>query len=207
MDKTSLTSNFQLTIKVMFITAIFLLIFSVLIRVWIMHQHSSLIYSPATSPSSEIAVILGAGLRRDGKPTRVLQDRIEAGIKLFEAGKINKMLMSGSQTIAGYDEVNSMKEYAVMRGIPSNVILLDGRGFSTQKTCENIFSFKIDEVILISQKFHLPRALYFCSSLGIKSIGVYADMPGYRTSTLALWNLREIPATFVAFIQNLIKMK
>ena len=116
------------------------------------------------------------------------------------------MLMSGSQTIAGYDS----KFHEGVRGdagIPSNVILLDGRGFSTQKTCENIFSFKIDEVILISQKFHLPRALYFCSSLGIKSIGVYADMPGYRTSTLALWNLREIPATFVAFIQNLIKMK
>ena len=202
-----MTIHFQQFIKTIFIGAIILLFASVLIRIWIIYRYGSVLYSPDNSPSAPVAVIFGAGLRRDGKPTKVLQDRIQTGIDLYKFGKVDVLLMSGSQTFTGYDEVMSMRDYAIANGVPANAIQLDGRGFSTSNTCENILANRLERVLLVTQNFHLPRALFYCTSLGIESIGVSADTPGYRRTTIALWNIREIPATFVAFLQILSKMK
>ena len=207
MDKTHLNLHITQFIRLVFIFLIIALFSSVLIRVWFLLRFNPLIQTEKTAPDAEIAVIFGAGLRRDGKPTRVLRDRIDTGIALFNAGRVQKLLMSGSQMVSGYDEVSAMREYAESNGIPPNAILMDGRGFSTRQTCENIASARIKNVLLITQNFHLPRALFYCSEYGINSTGVLADKPGYRTLTLALWNMREIPVSFVAFVQNLCKIK
>jgi SanA protein len=200
-------TNFHSIVKALINVAIFAIIFSIVVRLGVLFKFRNEVFSPPSSPEGQIAVILGAGLRRDGSPTRVLADRIDAGIELFNSKKVTKIIMSGSQTVFGYDEVISMRDYAVSKGIPLSAIILDGRGFSTRETCQNLQQIGTQKVILVTQRFHLPRALLLCKFLGIDSIGVEADKPGYRTFTKVLWNLREIPATFAAFIQIMSTIK
>ena len=146
-----------------------------------------------------VAVVFGAGLYRDGTPTPVLQDRIKTAADLYLNGKVRKLLMSGDNRFVNYNEPGAMADHAVTLGVPEGDIVLDYAGRRTYDTCYRARDiFGLGEVVLVTQKFHLPRALYTCNKLGLNALGVEADSRIYRKSSLSYWYLRESIATFVA---------
>ncbi len=159
-------------------------------------------YSIQTVPPARVAIVFGAGLWRDGTPTTVLRDRINTAAELYFKGKVQKILMSGDNSYLDYNEPGAMHDYAVSLGVPDEAIVLDYAGRRTYDTCYRAQAiFGVHEAILVTQKFHLPRALYTCRALGMDVVGVTADSREYRLASLAWWNLRELPATVTALLQ------
>ena len=154
---------------------------------------------------TDCAVILGAGIR-DGKPTPMLRDRLLTGIELYKSGAAKKLIMSGDHGSEDYDEVNIMKSYAVEAGVPDSDIFMDHAGFSTYETIYRAREiFEADSIIIVSQKYHLYRALYIAERLGLKAVGVAADLNTYRGQTRR--DLREILARDKDFFKCIIKPK
>lgn len=158
-------------------------------------------YPLGVAPQGKIAIVFGAGLYRDGSPSPVLRDRVQTAAELYKSGKVQKLLMSGDNSTISYNEPGAMQKYAMQLGVPENAIVLDYAGRRTYDTCYRARSiFGITEAFLVTQDYHLPRALYICNILGLKTIGISADRRNYRLGTYLYWRLREIPATFTAFI-------
>ncbi|MGN1231641.1 MAG: vancomycin high temperature exclusion protein [Anaerotignum sp.] len=135
----------------------------------------------AAKLDADCILILGCGVREDGTPSLMLQDRLETGIALYEAGAAEKLLMSGDHGRKEYDEVNTMKDFATERGIPSEDIFMDHAGFSTYDSMYRARDiFCAEKVILVTQEYHLPRALYVAEKLGLEAYGVAALDVNYR---------------------------
>lgn len=150
-------------------------------------------------------IVLGAGIWGD-KPSPMLQDRLDEAIKLYEAGIAPKIIMSGDNGQEGYDEVNVMKDYAINKGIPSEDIFMDHAGFSTYESIYRAKEiFKVEKAIIVTQKYHLYRALHIGNKLGINVTGVGADPRKYSGQIFR--ELREILARNKDFIQAIFKLK
>lgn len=159
------------------------------------------IYLVDNSPSDRVAIIFGAGLKRDGTPTMVLRDRVETGVHLYFQGKVEKLLMSGDNQVNDYNEPEAMRRYAISLGVPEQAIVVDYAGRRTYDTCYRAKQiFGLGSAILVTQKFHLPRALFLCNALGINVTGVEAANRHYLKRSLFFWNVREQFATFTAFM-------
>jgi SanA protein len=155
--------------------------------------------SVETVAIDRVAIVFGAGLRRDGTPSPVLRDRVATAARLYFAGKVEKLLMSGDNRFLDYNEPGAMEGYALDLGVPQEDIVLDYAGRRTYDTCYRARDiFGLDSAILVTQSFHLPRALYVCNQLGLPAVGVPADQREYRESSILYWNLRETVATLVA---------
>ena len=162
-------------------------------------RYANQIYSYQYAPTRWLAIVFGAGLRRDGRPSSVLADRVNVAVKLYHEGKVSKILMSGSVKNPLYDEPSAMRDLAIQLGVLPEDILIDQGGSRTYETCRRAQQiFDIDSALLISQSFHLPRALGICEALGIEATGVSADLRSYGPLAMRVWQLREIPATLVA---------
>ncbi len=171
----------------------------VLPRLVTRHYSTSKIFSVENVPSSKVAIVFGAGLWWDGSPTPVLRDRVKTAAELYFSGKVEKLLMSGDNSHLDYNEPGAMREYAIALGVPDEDIVLDYAGRRTYDTCYRAREiFGLSEAILVTQKFHLPRAVYVCNKLGLSSVGVQADQRSYTRRSLVWWNLRETPATLNA---------
>ena len=126
-------------------------------------------------------MVLGCGVRPDGSPSGMLNDRLVQGVSLYKEDVSDRLLMSGDHGRVNYDEVNLMKQFAIDRGVPSENIFMDHAGFSTYDSvyrAKEIFCAK--KVIIVSQKYHLPRALYVAEKLGLDAYGVAAADVSYR---------------------------
>ncbi|PWB75988.1 MAG: hypothetical protein C3F07_04005 [Anaerolineales bacterium] len=157
------------------------------------------------APFERVAIIFGAGLRRDGTPTAVLRDRVETGVNLYLNGRVEKLLMSGDNRYIDYNEPEAMRRYAISLGVPDEDIILDYAGRRTYDTCYRAKAiFGLESALLVTQRFHLPRALFLCGALGIKSSGVEANNRNYWKSSLLIWNVREQLATVTAFLDVLV---
>jgi len=179
-----------------FLTGIFAISVWLLFRVIYAEQIISVEDSPAEYP---VAIVFGAGLRWDGSPTPVLRDRVETAVELYHQGKVKKLLLSGDNRFVDYNEPGAMQEYAIELGVLPEDLVLDYAGRRTYDTCYRANAiFKVDQALLVTQKFHLPRALFLCSQFGIDSLGVYADVREYSENSLRYWNFREIFATVSA---------
>ncbi len=165
---------------------------------WILNLHyAQSISEPEDAPTGPIAIVFGAGLRRDGRPTTVLADRVQTAVQLYMDGKVEKLLLSGSAYGAEYDESLAMRDYAVSIGMDEEAILLDPQGDRTYLTCLRAKEvFGINEALLVSQRYHLPRALALCETLGITAEGVASDLRTYRAQSF--WTVRESFATLRA---------
>lgn len=161
---------------------------------------ASRIYEVSNVPARRVAVVFGAGLLRDGSPTAVLRDRVQQAANLYFAKKAEKLLMSGDNRFVNYNEPESMRQYALSLGVPKEDIVLDYAGRSTYDTCYRAKAiFGLKNTILVTQKFHLARAIFICNTLGLDAIGVESDMREYMNSSLFWWNARELFATIQAF--------
>lgn len=150
-------------------------------------------------------IVLGAGIWGE-EPSPMLQDRLDTAIKLYKEGAAPKIIMTGDHGRTEYDEVNVMKDYAMKQGIPSSDIFMDHAGFSTY---ESIYRakhiFKAENVVIVTQEYHLYRALFIANSLGLKAYGVNSDPRLYAGQMYR--ELREILARNKDFVTSIIKPK
>jgi len=157
------------------------------------------------APVERVAIIFGAGLRRDGTPTTVLRDRVETGASLYFSGKAKKLLMSGDSQTEYYNEPEAMRQYAISLGVPDDAIVMDFAGRRTYDTCYRAKAvFGVENTLLVTQRFHLPRAVFLCNALGVEAVGVEANNRNYWRRSLIFWNIREQFATFTAFVDILV---
>jgi vancomycin permeability regulator SanA len=157
------------------------------------------VYSVSGVPVRRVAIVFGAGLWRNGSPTPVLADRVTQAANLYFAGKVEKLLMSGDNRFVDYNEPEAMRKLALSLGVPNEAIVLDYAGRRTYDTCYRAkVIFKVDQAILVTQAFHMPRAIYLCNRLGVDALGVESDLQTFRKSSLLYWNVRELFATAAA---------
>lgn len=150
-------------------------------------------------------LILGAGIWGD-KPSPMLQDRLDEGIKLYKKGLSSKIIMSGDHGKEEYDEVNVMKSYAIEKGVPSKDIFMDHAGFSTYESVYRSKEvFEVKKMIIVTQKYHLYRALYIADRLDINAYGVNSNPKKYSGQIFR--EVREILARNKDFIYTIIKPK
>lgn len=144
----------------------------------------------AAALNADAILVLGARVWDNGQPSGILKDRINTGVDLYDAGASDRLLMSGDHGQDNYDEVNAMKDYAEESGVPAEVIFMDHAGFSTYESVYRARDiFQIKTVVIVSQQFHLYRALYIARALGLDAYGVSCDTRAY--SAYLLFDVRE----------------
>jgi len=164
-------------------------------------QSSSRIFGVEDAPGERAAIVFGAGLTRSGQPTRVLRDRVQTAAQLYAAGKVEKLLMSGDNSVVEYNEPEAMRQYAMSLGVPAEAIVLDYAGRRTYDSCYRAKAiFGLDTALLVTQEFHLPRALFICNALGLRAYGVRAANWRFWPTTYLIWNVREHLATLGAIV-------
>ncbi|MBS7306715.1 MAG: YdcF family protein [Eubacteriales bacterium] len=154
--------------------------------------------------SFDCILVLGAGVWRNNRPSHVLEDRLKIGIEAYCAGVSDKLLMSGDHGRNNYDEVNVMKSFAMDCGIPSENIFMDHAGFSTYESmyrARDVFS--AHRVLIVTQKFHMYRALYIANALGLEAYGLTSDLREYANATYS--QLRESLARVKDFFMVIFK--
>lgn len=173
--------------------------FPFVLRAMVRNRFESHIYEVGDAPDKPAAIVFGAAVYRGGRLSTVLRDRMDTAIKLYNNGVIDKIIVSGAQGDGGYDEPGAMLSYAIALGVPPSDLISDNQGDRTYDTCYRAnHVFDQASVLLVTQEFHLPRALFTCSNLGIEVVGVKADQRAYRG---ARWyELRETAATLVALV-------
>lgn len=182
-------------VKIIFIVFMIIVLVVVSINTIVVKQGSKYIVSIEDCPKVDAIIVLGARVYEDGNPSSMLEDRLIKGIELYSANISSKILLSGDHGTKGYDEVNGMKDYVLKQEIPNENVFLDHAGFSTYDSmyrAKNIF--KIESAIIVTQEYHLKRALYIANQLGIKAWGVSADLKPYNKAQMNLYKSREFLA-------------
>lgn len=147
----------------------------------------------ASGLQADCILVLGCGVRPNGEPSLMLRDRLNMGLALYEGEAAPKLLMSGDHGRKEYDEVNAMKDYAMAAGVPSEDVFMDHAGFSTYESMYRARDvFCAEKVIIVSQQYHLYRAVYDARALGLDAWGVAAEDVAYLGQTVR--DLREILA-------------
>jgi len=175
------------------------LIGSLALRAGISRWADAMIYRDIEqTPEKPIAIVFGAGVYSDGRLSPVLADRVQTGVDLYRSGKVGKLMMTGDNRFEWYNEPSAMGRYAIAQGVPAEDIVYDYAGRRTYDSCYRArHIFGITEAILITQEYHLPRALYTADKMGIDVIGVPADRRPY--SMLDYFKARELIALAAAW--------
>lgn len=161
---------------------------------------SRIYYDVDAVPPAPVAIVFGAGVTPNGEPSLMLADRVEAAVELYRRGKVGRLLMSGDNGQPDYDEVTVMKHYAVERGVPADRVNLDYAGFRTYDSCYRArVVFGVTKAILVTQGYHLPRALYLAKAVGIEAVGLKAGRDSYPRQSY--YDARELSALTVAWYE------
>ena len=135
---------------------------------------------PARVPHAQAALVLGAQVKPDGTPSDMLIDRIRAGEDLYRAGRVDKLLLSGDHSRVDYDEVGTMRRIMLADGIPARDIFTDHAGFDTWDSAQRAKRvFDVDSAVVVTQGFHMARALYEARHAGLDATGFIADRRNY----------------------------
>lgn len=141
----------------------------------------------------DCVLVLGAGVRADGSPSDMLRDRVQVGLELYHRQAAPKLLMSGDHGRKGYDEVGCMLSLALEDGVPAADVFLDHAGFSTYESLVRAKEvFGAERIVIVTQKYHLYRALYIAGKLGLDAVGVPADLHTYGGQSMR--DVREVAA-------------
>lgn len=176
----------------------------VLVNFFIKRDYQELIFQESEFEdiqNTRIGIVFGAGLDINAEnPSLILKDRLDTAVNLYESGKIEKVIVSGDNRFENYNEPNVMYEYLIKAGISEFDVHRDYAGRSTYDTCFRAKEiFGVSEALLITQSFHLPRALYTCQNLGVQAQGASADRHVYTKRNYN--NIREIFAMLDTFIK------
>ena len=133
------------------------------------------------SRKADAVVVLGAKVRKDGSMSLMLKERVDLGMQAYKQGLADRIIMSGDHGTGGYDEVSTMKTYAIEKGVPSEHIFKDHAGFSTYETMYRAKDvFRAKSIIVVTQKYHLYRAVYDAGALGLEVKGIACDKAVYK---------------------------
>lgn len=153
---------------------------------------------------ADAALVLGAQVKADGSMSKMLTERVDMGIALYQAGVVKKIIMSGDHGREDYDEVNTMKDYAVAKGVPSEDIFMDHAGFSTYESMYRAKEiFQVESMVVVTQQYHLYRALYDGMAFGMEVKGVPCDTAVYYGDTYR--KCREMLARLKDFGYTIVK--
>lgn len=156
----------------------------------------------ATLEGVDCILVLGCRVYEDGTPSHMLEDRLRRGVELYRAAAAPKLLMSGDHGQQTYDEVNAMKAYAVAEGITSADVFMDHAGFSTYESLYRAKEiFGVEKIIIVTQGYHLHRALHIANRLGLEAYGVASDYRGYAGQLMR--DIREILARNKDFVTGI----
>ncbi|MCR4256850.1 MAG: YdcF family protein, partial [Candidatus Uhrbacteria bacterium] len=146
----------------------------------------------------EYAIVLGASVKQDGTPSDALEDRVMEGVDAYKEGKVQKLLMTGDDGAFHINEVETMARVAREAGVPADDIVVDGQGYRTYESCKRAAEkYEITEAVVVTQRFHLSRALFLCSAFGIDVQGLPADRRTYQR--IGFFFGRDLLASFKAF--------
>lgn len=155
---------------------------------------------------ADCIMVLGCQVKADGSLSHMLEDRLKRGVALYKAGAAPKLLMSGDHGRTDYNEVAAMKQYAIDQGVPSEDIFMDHAGFSTYESVYRARTvFQVKRIIIVSQEYHLYRALHVAKALGLESWGVASDYRAYAGQLMR--DVREILARAKDFGMGILKPK
>ncbi len=170
------------------------------LAVWARLRYGPQIYTVESAPARRVAIVFGAGIYGSGQVTPILADRLETALALYRAGKAQKLLLTGDNSSVGHNEPGAMKRYLLARGVLESALVLDYAGFRTYDSCYRARAiFGIEEALLVTQDYHLPRALFICDALGLRAGGVRADQRRYAQQPYL--TARELPALAMAFLE------
>ncbi|RNL85598.1 SanA/YdcF family protein [Halostreptopolyspora alba] len=159
--------------------------------------------SVADVPERPVALVLGAGLADDGEPATLLSRRLDIAAELYDREKVRAVLVSGDNSHEGYNETDAMRDHLVEAGIPAAKVVGDYAGFSTWDSCARAKEvFGVDAATVVTQEFHLPRAVRLCRAAGIDTAGVGDASGGVRTIATVYGYTREVPAAFKAALDT-----
>jgi len=152
------------------------------------------IYAEQNVPIADAVLILGAYVFPDGNLSDMLRDRVTVGYELYNNGKVPKIIVSGDHGRKDYDEVNAMKSFIISRGVAGQDIFMDHAGFSTYESMYRAREiFQVKKVIIVTQEYHLLRAVFIARELGLEAYGVMADKHDYG-QVMAVYGIREMAA-------------
>jgi vancomycin permeability regulator SanA len=147
-------------------------------------------------PPTDVAIVFGAGLRPDGTPSTYLRRRLDAAHELYAQGTVKVILVSGDNSRESHDEPTAMRDWLVGLGVPSDRVVLDYAGFDTHDTCVRAHEvFGVTSAVVITQDYHLPRALFSCSEAGVDVVGLGVSSTSVEPLKAVLYRLREAPAS------------
>ncbi|GAA3231477.1 vancomycin high temperature exclusion protein [Oerskovia jenensis] len=150
-------------------------------------------------PARPVALVLGAGLRPDGTPSTYLTRRLDAARELYERGTVEVILVSGDNSREDYDEPTAMLDWLVGHGVPADRVVRDFAGFDTHDTCVRAREvFGVTEAVVLTQDYHLPRALFSCAQAGIDAVGVGVSAESVEPAKAVVYRVREVPASLKA---------
>jgi len=179
------------------------LIFSINLLVTTTGKNTLVSQEELLGTQSDCILIFGAGVLSNGTPSPMLRDRLLTGIACYQAGLAPKIVVSGDHGEDSYDEVNIMKNFCILNGVPSEDVFMDHAGFSTYESIYRIRDiFQAKQVILVTQEYHLYRALYVAKRFGLKAYGVSADLQEYAGQSY--YDARELVARIKDFAYTLI---
>ena len=177
------------------------------IDIWMIRSTKGAIYTldEADQLSGDCILVLGCGVRSDGKPSHMLQDRLDVAIDAYQMGLAPKLLMSGDHGREHYDEVNAMKDYAISKGVPSENIFMDHAGFSTYESMHRARDiFQCERIIIVTQTYHLYRALHNARAFGMEAVGISSDLRSYVRQTY--FDIREAAARVKDWVWCIVKV-
>nr|WP_235031773.1 ElyC/SanA/YdcF family protein [Actinacidiphila yanglinensis] len=155
--------------------AVALCVLALLPTTWLRLTQDSRVRSEQDVPSEPVAMVFGAGLI-DGTPSPYLAHRLDAAVRLYDDGKVRVILATGDNSRTSYNEPGAMRAYLVAHGVPDSHVVLDYAGFDTWDSCDRARRiFGVDQAVLVSQSFHIDRALALCKAAGIDAYGVGVD--------------------------------
>ena len=198
--------TFKIFLKIFITLAIIALAAVAAVNAYVCASVYARIYSAdeLSLEKADCILVLGAGVRNDGSPSHMLEDRLIVGKTLYEHGVSDYILLSGDHGQEEYDEVNCMLDYMLDSGIVREPMFLDHAGFSTYESIYRAKEiFGAEKIIIVTQKYHLYRALYIADSLGIDAIGASADLRTYIGQSMR--ETREIAARFKDFFFAIFK--
>lgn len=186
------------------VIGLILVLIGACINLYMVHTGGKQIYTVEQMRGSkaDCILVLGAGLKPDGSPSDMLRDRLSFACDLWEEGVSDTVLVSGDRASESYDEVTAMKNYLLANGVPEEAILEDPMGYSTSeslKRAKDVFGY--ENVVVVTQRYHLYRALYIAQKLGLDAKGVNSDPFTYRGQTLR--DIREFAARIKDFFKFL----
>ena len=192
-------------LKIGFIIIGYIIFLVFVINFYVIYKTKNQIINITDLKNNNVILVLGAGVWGDS-PSPMLADRLDIAIELYKSGKADKIIMSGDHGTKDYDEVNIMKKYAIDREVKSEDIFMDHAGFSTYDSIYRAkYIFEADNLIIVTQNYHLYRSLYIAGSLNIKAVGVKANPRKYMGATFR--EAREVLARNKDFFKCIIKPK